>query len=258
LIENQTDYKNSLKSVEPNFQVIRNLCSRAFYDLNDDNVFYTLGRGVEILKEEKQLYSYIHSYGNMHYHKMMSAFDFLLSDIFKDNISIIDWGCGQALASICLLEYMTAKGYKNNAKDVTLIEPSEISLKRGALHVLKYNPNVELKTINTDLDGLKKVYFNNFEERTNIHLFSNILDIYDFSLNNLLDLINDTFKGINYFVCVSPYINDSKTNRLNQFMNSFSNKDEFNVFAEIDNRQQYEWKSNKKWTRVIRIFKVKI
>lgn len=258
LLETKTDYDKSLKSIEPNFYAIRNLCSRAFYDLDDDSVFYTLGRGVEILKEEKQLYSYLHSYGNMHYHKMMSSFDFLPPNVFENDISVIDWGCGQALASICLLEYLNNNGYNDIVRDITLIEPSEIALKRGALHVLKYNPTVGLKTINTDFNSLKKEYFNNSNQTINVHLFSNIIDVDKFSLNDLLSLIDNTFDGVNYFVCVSPHINFMKTNRLNQFMNYFSDKDDFQIIKEIDNRQKYEWKSDKKWTRVVRVFKVKI
>lgn len=257
LLETKTDYEKNLKILKPNFQEIRGLCQHEYLALNDDNIYYTLGRGVAILEEEKQLYSYMYSYGNMHYHKMMSAFDSLPTDIFKNNISVIDWGCGQALASVCLLEYINSKDYTNIVKDITLIEPSEIAIKRGSLHVLQYNPTIDLKTINTDLNSLEKAYFKNSNETINIHLFSNILDIDDFSLNDLLNLINDTFDGINYFICVSPYINFTKTNRLNQFMNYFSDKDDFLIIKEINNRHKYEWKSDKSWTRVIRVFKAK-
>ena len=66
------------------------------------------------------------------------------------------------------------------------------------------------------------------------HLFSNILDIDEFSLTNLLKLIEFNFSGDNYFICVSPYINDIRTSRLDAFVKYFSKKANFKKIESID------------------------
>ena len=102
------------------------------------------------------------------------------------------------------------------------------------------------------LDSLSTADFEN-NSNVKIHLFSNILDIDLFSLTHLIELVKKTFKGENYFVCASPYVNPLKTSRLDSFVKSFSTNSNFNSIKEINNRSG-EW-DNKSWTRVIRIFK---
>ncbi len=55
---------------------------------------------------------------------------------------------------------------------------------------------------------------------------------------------------------MSPFINDPKTERIDSFINYFKKMQNFNVIAKKDNRNKYEWISDKEWTRVVRIFKV--
>jgi hypothetical protein len=107
-------------------------------------------------------------------------------------------------------------------------------------------------TINKDLDSLTSTDFIQDFRNVKIHLFSNILDIDLFSLTQLVALIKATFKGENYFVCASPYVNHLKTSRLDGFVKSFSKNENFRSIKEINNRGN-EWIND--WTRVIRIFK---
>ena len=74
LIESDTDYARLLKNTPRSFQAIRNISVQQINQFeNKDDIFYSLGRGVKILKEEAQLYSYTNSYGRMHEAKMLSA-----------------------------------------------------------------------------------------------------------------------------------------------------------------------------------------
>jgi len=60
------------------------------------------------------------------------------------------------------------------------------------------------------------------EQNTTIHIFSNILDLETFILNNdFFEKISDTLKGINYFVCVSPNLYAKRNNRLDLFYKYF-------------------------------------
>lgn len=254
LIELYTKYANRLSEVEKDLYEIRNLSS-SFYS-GADSIFYSLGRGVAILTEEQQLYAYFHNYGKMHFAKCKYAFSFLPEDFFLNTIEIIDWGCGQAMASMSYLDFLQKRNIKQNIEKINLNEPSEIALKRGALHLTKYNDAINLTTINKDLDSIKKEDFQNFyTKNVKLHLFSNILDIDSYSTKQLSDLLKSNFKGLNYFVIVSPYITELKTNRINNFISEFENSSEFELL-ESKNKQKGEWKG--KWSLVLRVFKVRI
>lgn len=254
LIEQNTPYSLLLNEVNPDFVSIRQISVNQWQNINESSVFYSLQRGVRVLTEEKQLYSYLYSYGKMHFKKMTTSFSYLPNALFNDNIEIIDWGCGQGLATVSFLDYFN----KNigTLKKITLIEPSELAIKRASLHVQKLNSNIDILTINKDLDSLTSADFIQDSNNVKVHLFSNILDIDLFSITQLIDLIKTTFKGENYFVCVSPFVNNLKTSRLDGFVNSFSSNTNFNSIKEINNRNG-EW-AGTDWTRVIRIFKTEL
>lgn len=255
IIETNTKYSKAIETVQPNFNSIRQISVDRYASVASDSIFYSLGRGVIVLTEESQLFAYMNSYGKMHNQKLTTSFDFLPEIIFNDSIDIIDWGCGQAMASMTLFEYLNAKNIKYKTNQIILIEPSELALKRGSLHIKKFLPSVIIDTKNKDLDSLTDDDFKNNKNNIHLHLFSNILDIDLFSLTALIERIDNNFKGINYFVCVSPYINDLKTERLDSFMKYFSGKENFEKLGSVNNKTG-EWINN--WTRVIRVFKATI
>ena len=114
------------------------------------------------------------------------------------------------------------------------------------------NNNKIINTINKDLDSLLAKDFLK-ENKTRIHLFSNVLDMDVFSLSKLIKLIKTNFQGENYFLCASPYITDLKTSRIDSFVNTFSGNDGFEELFKINNKTG-EWING--WTRVVRVFKV--
>ena len=254
LIEENTQYSKLLSNVDPNFKSIRQISVKEWKKINESSFFHSLQRGVKVLTEEKQLFLYLNSYGPMHDQKMKTSFSFLANDIMNSEAEIIDWGCGQGIATISLLEY-----FKNKIdlfRKVILIEPSEIAIKRASLHTRKLKSDINILTVNKDLDSLKTTDFVQTSSNKKIHLFSNILDIDLFSLTQLVNLIKSTFKGDNYFICVSPYINILKTSRLDSFVQSFSENNDFQIIKEINNKK-HEWKGTD-WTRVVRIFKANL
>lgn len=256
LIESDTDYARLLKNTPRSFQAIRNISVQRVNQFeNKDDIFYSLGRGVKILKEEAQLYSYLNSYGNMHEAKMLSALQaFPLDELDGKNIVVFDWACGQGLASIIFREFVDNHNVNINSKTIILIEPSEIALKRAALNVRHFNEQCQVKTILKDIDSVTKEDLNCDNNAIKIHLFSNILDVEGFSMEHLISIIEQTQKGVDYFVCVSPYITDAKTARIDKFAKHFANKyNSFHTYLEIES-QSGEWKNS--WTRVIRLFRV--
>ncbi len=253
LIERGTEYCDLLALGANSFKAVRQISVSKYQLIKSDSIFNSLGRGVAILTDENQLYAYMNSYGNMHYEKLMGAFKTIPKPFFSQETNIIDWGCGQAMASMTYFDFLNQVGSKQKIKNFTLIEPSEIALKRASLHIRNFNPIADIHTINKDLDALVNKDFVKNKTQTHIHLFSNILDIDVFSLTTLLLLVESNFPGENYFICVSPYINDTRTSRVDAFVNYFSKKKEFAKINSVDNKTG-EWQGS--WTRVVRVFKI--
>ena len=103
------------------------------------------------------------------------------------------------------------------------------------------------------MDSLSTNDVRNKNECIKLHLFSNILDVEAFSMQHLIDLIRQSFGGLNYFVCVSPYINDVKTARIDSFVNHFKQNKSFK-FIHQDIAVRGEWTNN--WTKLIKVFSV--
>ncbi len=252
LLESGTEYCDLLAGVANNFKAVRQISVSKYQLIQSTSIFNSLGRGVAILTDENQLYAYMNSYGNMHYEKLNEAYKTLPKTLFEKEANIIDWGCGQAMASMTYFDFLNQIGTEQEIKNLTLVEPSEIALRRASLHIRNFSPATNIHTVNKDFDALVNEDFLKNKTNIHIHLFSNILDIDEFSLTALLQLIESNFLGDNYFICVSPYINDIRTSRLDAFVKFFSKKNDFVKIDTIDNRPG-QWKGT--WTRVVRVFR---
>lgn len=271
LLEEGTEYSKELSNAPNNFLAIRQL------SVNHSNGKLT-GRGVSPLETEEEMFEYLKRYGRMHYAKLISSFELNFPQVFDVPINIVDWGCGQGIATVTFLEkYNTA-----NVLNITLIEPSEIVLRRAALHCKKFAASACVHTVQKKLDEVNVMDIKRQSNIPTIHLFSNILDIDDYSTNRLLTLIDTILTCKNYFVCVSPYIDDIKTARLNSFMNHFNQLPSFLLYHNLENKKNGDfWQCNNsfqnksfshgtgyacgdydstgclnKWTRVLKVFSV--
>lgn len=256
LIEVDGRYVELLATISANFKEIQKLCADLYSVVASNEIFWSLQRGVKVLTEQNQLLAYLNSYGKMHHTKMISAISPIEQNDLQGELGVYDWGCGQGLASVCLIEYLNNQNINYSVNKFTLIEPSEIAIKRASLHLRKFTEDTQIVTINKDLDSLENSDFDSNENKTKIHLFSNILDIDLFSMKDLIKLIKDNFKGKNIFVCVSPFVDTFKTERINGFVQSFNNNPNFNLIANISERKG-EWNGTN-WSRVIRVFKCSI
>ena len=254
LIESETDYAKALEGIEAKCSSLYDLVYELYVGIKDDSIYRSLERGVKVLTYEQQLLAYLFSYGRMHFAKLHAALQ-CIDRFDSNNIDVIDWGCGQALATISLLEVIKNKPQYIAINSVTLIEPSEIALKRAALHTRKFDERTRIRTINKDLDSIKTEDFITQTYTLKVHLFSNILDIDLFSMSKLIENIKLGFKGENIFVCVSPYINEYKTQRVDDFVEAFEKYPSFQLI-EKQNQKPRQWE--KRWTRVVRVFSVTI
>lgn len=248
------EYADGLASCSKQFSEIRslayNLLTKHIQDR--DSVYRTLGRGVQILTTREQLLVYMHAYGLMHEAKLQSAFEhFPFSDI-GININVVDWGCGQGIATMVLSEYIQKHLPSIHIQNVLLIEPSSIALETAKMHVTHFTDTTCIYTIEKEFDSIVANDIpTSADDVPFIHLFSNVLDYEGFNLTHLENLISKVYTGINYAVCVSPQINEIKTARLGAFEQHFTKNTQYHHYYDIRNAAN-TWQ--KSWSRVIRIF----
>ncbi|WP_180172581.1 class I SAM-dependent methyltransferase [Acinetobacter sp. YH12023] len=169
----------------------------------DTNNQPELNRGRAIIPSPNLLNQYLYSYGPM----VQRQWDVVVSktlDMLNDNndeiVHIFDYGCGQGLATLLLLE--KAIGLQEEVKHITLVEPSEVAIKRAESIIGCKAPEAELTLINKELDDVEENDLSIDNERMNVHLFSNILDVEGF---DQFELFNKILKngGTHYFIVVS-------------------------------------------------------
>ena len=194
------------------------LCNR-FDKSERDSLWRELDHGVAVIDREELLWQYLYSYGQMHKQKMEMALNKLPkpADIVKEGYSVVDWGCGQGLATICLLDFLRARGIGSLPEQTILIEPSVLAIKNAELHVGLYGIN-DAQLVNKLLDDVAEEDIET-DSPVTIHLFSNILDVKGFDLRRLAHLIGDNAKGAHYLVCVSPL--NGREKRLDAFKDYF-------------------------------------
>lgn len=187
----------------------------------------TLGRGTAVLETEELCCAYMSAYGPMHRHKLMRALDeseFPYSSL-NDGVEIYDWGCGQGLGAMAVIEKLRSHGMLGNLRKVVLEEPSGVARNRAVLHVKKAlgDHRAEIIAISENLpsdngDNGDCVSSISVEQPTAIHIFSNILDMEVVSLKGVSKLI--TSSGLKHIVlCVGPAnLNES---RIYSFRNYF-------------------------------------
>jgi len=227
----KSDYSQKLYAMEnPTFEKIRQISYDYINRIPHQELLYNrLDRGRVIIEDEELLYQYMFSYSAMHIAKLYESFAVVLDKLNGSKVNVIDWGCGQALASSALMAYLKENRLNISIDNITLIEPSRLALSRGMLHldVLK-EKHCTTSAINKDLDCIEQsdLVFEN--ENIVLHLFSNILDAEFFRLDKVfLGKISQNIQSTNYFICVSPNINAKRNGRLDIFYKYFD--DNFNT-----------------------------
>lgn len=217
-----------------------------------------LNHGTAVLTTEEQCNAYIAAYGNMHQGKINEVLDEIkINDFANTDLQIIDWGCGQGLATICLFDFFNKHNLSLDlVKKVVLIEPSEVARDRAKTHVNAYlRDEDKIVVIGKYIDDVKVDDILS-DEPVTLHLFSNILDIPSIDLLRLANCIKTNLKGLHYFFCWGPL--NQGNNRIDSFWSYINEAD--SVFFNTHNKQEYnaEGKLIKtySYTAKNRVFKV--
>lgn len=200
----------------------------------------TLNHGTAVLETEEQCCAYMSAYGPMHHHKLMRALDeneFPYSDL-SDGVEIYDWGCGQAIGTMAVIEKLRQHGMLGKLRKVVLEEPSNIARNRAVLHVKKtlgeYNAEIIAvsKYLPSDYgDNCNSITSIHVEQPTAIHIFSNILDIETVSLKGVSKMITSSGKK-HIVLCIGPA--NLKEERIRSFLNYFV-ENHIHVFTDFKN-----------------------
>lgn len=221
--ESQTTFAYIVEHMtEPSFEKVRNISCDFVQKLSSDLVdelFDQLNRGVELLDSEPLLHMYFYSYGQMHAEKLMYTFK-KLSPYIKsaEKVDIIDYGCGQGLATLCYHDFIKDSNLQQQVRSITLIEPSTLALSRAELLCKCFFPEATITTIQKGFDELLEDEIRLGLDCPTLHLFSNILDIESYDVALLTDKIKTSCQGDNDFVIVSPMQNARRISRLTEFV----------------------------------------
>lgn len=166
---------------------------------NDSQVWRSLGYGRNILVSCEQLDQYLYSYGPMIQSQWTQICEGL--NIDGENITLLDYGCGQGLASLLLLDCVQEE-FRYDVSQVILIEPSDIALTRAEHIVQICYPNARIRRVHCNFDSVTNRDLQTNNDDIKIHLMSNILDIEGFDHFELIRKLGET-GGVHYFIAVS-------------------------------------------------------
>lgn len=254
-IEKNSDYCNSIeKNTIVNFNTFLTISKSIYKKYFDTSVYKSLNRGIEVIETPMQLAGYMHSFGEMHAEKIKSTFHYLLEIHDYKEIDVFDWGCGQAISSICFCDNLKSAELINIINKIILIEPSTLAIKRAGYNLSHYIPTKKIKLINKDINNIAS---SDISSNTipKVHFFSNILDVETFSIQFLVTTIKTNFKGLNYFICTSPKLPSPRDIRIQLFVKEFNKNQSFKMLFQIS-QGKGEWRIDKQWTRTIYVFKL--
>lgn len=191
------------------------------------------GHGKNELQNEDQLNAYIAAYGEMHIIKCRAALqNFPFEELQNNSFEIIDWGCGQGIATLTLLDMLFDRKLSANLRKITLLEPSKVALDRAVEWVRRFaGSNVNIEMVNKAIPQDETDVFEEITCSSNIlvNLFSNILDIRSLSLSWLAKK-TASLANINYMICVGPKFPSNVNTRILDFCGYFQPK---SYFSEI-------------------------
>ena len=181
---------------------IREICR-----LSDDAIRMQLENGRKTIDTLEQCEQYWHSYSKFipqQWDYFFKEREKIIADTCSKTVQIVDYGCGQGLATLNLLDKFF-KDDKTPILDITLIEKSPLTLLLAKIFLSIHSPEIDLarvKSINKEVDNISTDYFESDPKAVTIHLFSNILDMGVVDPDKLLSKIN-RIKGKHLFLLVN-------------------------------------------------------
>lgn len=176
----------------------------------------------KIFSDEDQLNGYTASYTAWHKGKLERIFKNVPIDTFEGEIAVVDWGCGQGLATIALKEFIVKQNKRGKIEEVILIEPSALALDRAKFNLEHVIAGAKVRTVNKFINDVEPDEIKLARPRKVIHLFSNILDLAGLSHKRISECIAANTYHDSYVLCVSPFYS-WMSQRYQSFLRYFAN-----------------------------------
>jgi DnaJ-domain-containing protein 1 len=179
--ESNTPYAQHILSIEnPNFEKIRRYCN----NLVDEN-------------QADEMQEYLAQNGKMHKALIYDALEQFAAQLNGETITVVDWGCGQGIDSMLVIDYIREKQLNIKVFHVILIddEPKELSRAMTQVEALSHDKIKSIAVQNRMSDVLDAL--ESHENATTLNLFAN-----DKMPMDSLDIDYDVFEEA-YFMCVS-------------------------------------------------------
>lgn len=192
-------YATHIKSIEvPNFEKIRRYCN----NLDDEN-------------KADAMQKYLAENGRMHKALMYDALEQFIDELNGKEISLIDWGCDQGVASMLVLDYIREKQLDVKIEKIFLLDDNIDVLERALTNVntLKFqNTSLLASKIlpcpecleaeeSNGIDYTVLSALDSSHNDTLLHLFANDNIPFDFQAYDWYDFSFDVLHG--YFLCIS-------------------------------------------------------
>lgn len=161
-------------------------------------------RGTAIYTEQLQLNAYIAAYLDWHVGKLEMAFA-MLPPPPKGKVDVVDWGCGQGLATLFIIFHLRRKFPACSVGEVVLIDPSDVALRRALFLVGLAAPGVKVRAVRKVLNDVAPADVAFGSSNSVVHLFSNVLDIDGIDYKHVAQLTLTNPLVYNTLVCVSPH-----------------------------------------------------
>lgn len=250
-----TDYGSKIASLSsPTFDEIRRIAIAEISHFSDEehtHHYNQLKRGTALLETHEQLCAYLRSFGKMHKEKLLDSIRKLPRELLNHPFEVIDWGCGQAIGTVNLFDYLNTQGKGVNIKKVTLIEPSKVALERASIHLAPYLSNSDdLVTMSSFFEAIEPEQISSNSGLPVVHIFSNILDIEQIDLKHLSQLIDKSVQTENYILCVGPL------NPTNQRIDAFFSYFDSRLIEILYQFQTSHFGPQYKWTYKSKIYKL--
>jgi|GEM_PF-3936754 hypothetical protein len=183
---------------------------------------YAGHHGVDLLQTDEQMDAYLASYGEMHQRKIKEALRTFPFNELPSEFDIVDWGCGQGIATMTLLDALRERNMLDRVRTIFLIEPSAPAITRAQANIWTacFGHDLEVDAIQkylpSDKDNPQAIDESRLKSTSEatIHLFSNILDIAAISLKKTASLL--LASGRKHFVICAGPINDNSS-RIDEF-----------------------------------------
>ena len=190
--------------------------------------------GRKVLTNDEELNAYLAAYGEIHIVKCRAALqNFPFDDLQMYAYEIFDWGCGQGIATLTLLDMLRERNKLSGLKKITLVEPSLPALTRAKQWAEMFaGPGVEIVALNKFIPSSVEEKMDEAlcKTQVSINLMSNILDIKSLSLKWMAEKTS-SLAARNYMVCVGPKFSQGTNTRINDFCGYFNHPDFFSAIS---------------------------